>query len=340
MKKTVLVGISFSVALAGWSPQARALGECGLSCCIGSAAASPVTLASTVGVGLQYEHSHMETIRSGTTVLSPDEVIDRTWSSGGSVSVPLDMTMRKITLTAAAPVTERLVVMGIFPYVINDMNMRMKNAMGMVMDHEMETISGVGDFTLMGLYTLYTDAPVRPSERLTVGAGLKLPTGKNDFRSSSGKLVHAMMQPGTGSWDPVFTASYMRAWYPLVLQANVFAHVSTTGDEGYRFGSQFNYEIASLYQVHEFVNVGFAFNGVIAGRDTDSEGAYTKAGSMSDNVGNTGVHTVFASPSIQGKIPGTSGAFEVKYQFPLYQRLNGYQQGVDSRFLGSVSWNF
>ncbi len=317
-----------------------ALGECGMSCCLGAAATSGVTLAPNLGVSLQYEMSDMETLKSGTGSLAPDSVLTERWSMGNAYSVPTKMTMKKLTLTLAKPVTERLTVLGFVPYVINDMSMRMKSSMGMVMDHDMDQVRGIGDVSVLAYYTVFTDAPIRPEHRFSVGGGLKFPTGKNDVKTASGSYVHAMMQPGSGSWDPILALNYLRAWYPLILQANLLYHWTTVGDEGYRFGSQFTYEVASRYQVHDYVNLGLDLTGIIAGADEDREGKYTRLTSMVDNPGNTGLHSIFLSPVLQGKIPGTAGSLELKFQLPIYQRMNGVQQVLDSRWLASLTWGF
>src|SRR3990172_404916 len=165
-----LCGLLFSLA-SGYNSTVFAFGECGLSCCIGGGATSGVTLAEHIGLSLQYEYSHMENIKDGSSDIGPDEVINN--KMGVSYSVPTKMTMQKLSLIAAYPATERFQILGIIPYIKNDMDMRMKSSMGMTMNHRMDTVSGIGDITLMGFYTAYTDAPVRPSRRLTLGAGLK-----------------------------------------------------------------------------------------------------------------------------------------------------------------------
>lgn len=340
MKKLIMLVFSMLIVV-GYSNKSYAFGECGLACCLAGAATSGVTLATKFGLSLQYEYSYMETIKDGTDKISPDDVINRKWMMGGSYSVPTKMTMEKLSLIGSYPATERFQILGIVPYVKNNMDMRRKNNMGMVMDMKMDNVQGIGDITLMGLYTAYTDAPIRPTQRLTLGIGLKTPTGKNDEKTATGSYVHAMMQPGTGSWDPLFLVNYMRAFYPLVFQANLFYHMTTEGDMGYEFGDQISLDLITRYQVANYVNLGIDLNLIHAGKDNDSEGRYSRPEtSMFDNTDNTGLTSVFLSPTVQVKIPGTGGSAELKYQLPIYQNVNGYQQVVDWRILASVTWNF
>ncbi|HAO93107.1 MAG: hypothetical protein A2X93_05460 [Deltaproteobacteria bacterium GWC2_56_8] len=335
---TILLFLLFAL-LSG--KNAYALGECGLSCCLAGAATSGVTLAERFGVSLVYENSYMKTIKNGVDEVSPDEVIAENQEAMKGYKVPTEMTMQKVSLVGFVPVTGRFQVLGFLPYVINDMEMRSSSAMGMTMDMSMETVSGLGDATVMGLYTLYTDAPIRPMERLTAGLGVKLPTGATSERSSSGSLIHAMMQPGSGSWDPLVMINYMRAYYPLVLQANLLYQLTTEGYNGYEFGDRFTYDLSARYQASKYVNVGVELNGVHSEKDADHEGKYSDPEtSMIDNPEYTGLDSVFVSPLVQAKVPDTGGSAELKYQIPVYQDVNGYQQVVDWRVLASVSWAF
>ena len=188
---------------------------------------------------------------------------------------------------------------------------------------------------------LYTDAPVRPTKRLTLGLGLKTPTGAVSERSASGTLIHAMMQPGSGSWDPVIMLNYMRGYYPLVVQANLFYQMTTEGRGGYEFGDQLTADLITRYQVHDYVNLGLDLNGIYAGKDTDHDGRYSApATSMADDTSNTGLVSVLLSPVVQVKLPKSGGSAELKVQLPVYQRVNGEQLVLDYRAIGRLSWTF
>lgn len=338
MRRLFAALIFFALAILS-GRDAHALGECGLSCCIAGATTSGVTLAENFGVSLVYEYAYMETIRNGTGSVSPDEVLDM--KPGVAYSVPTEMKMQKVSLVGVLSVTGRLQLLASVPYVINDMDMRSKTPMDMRMDMSMEQVSGLGDVTLMGLYTLYADAPVRPGHRLTVGLGVKAPTGRTDERKPNGSLVHAMMQPGSGSWDPLFLVNYTRGLYPLVLQANLFYQFTTEGYNGYEFGDKFSADFSAKYQATNYVNVGVEVNAIHAEKDDDHENKYSNpATSMVDNPDFTGLDSVFVSPVVQVKIPNSGGSAEFKYQLPVYQDVNGFQQVVDWRALATVVWVF
>lgn len=333
--KIIMIGV-----FTGLSANSFALGECGFACCLAGAATSGVTLAQNFGLSMQYEKMDMTTIRSGRDKISPDEVINRHWKMGSSYAIPTNMKMEKLSLIGALPINERWQMLGIMPYIRNNMDMRYKNNMGMVMDMKMDTVEGIGDLSLMSLYTAYTDAPIRPTERLTLGIGLKTPTGKNNEKTAKGTLVHAMMQTGSGSWDGLFSLNYMKAFYPLVLQGNLFYHLTTKGKEGYEFGDQIGYDLSARYQTGDYVNLGLEINGIHSFKDKDHDGKFTRLTSMPDTPDYTGVDSIFLSPLVQFKIPNSNGSIDFKYQRPIYQKVNGYQQVVDSRWQLSVTWGF
>lgn len=341
MKKYMFFIFSALLTILIYSSNALAAGECGLSCCLAGAATSGVTLAGKFGLSVQYEYSAMKTIKEGTDEVSPDEVISRKWMIGGSYSVPTEMTMEKLSFVGAYPATDKLHLIAVVPYIRNNMDMRMKDSMGMLMDRKMDTIEGLGDVTVMGLYTAYSDAPVRPRQRVTIGLGVKTPTGVSNETTSTGTLVHAMMQAGSGSWDPLFMLNYMKAYYPLVLQGNIFYHLTTKGNEGYEFGDQLSLDLIARYQVQRFTNVGLEINGIHTAKDKDHDGKFSKpATSMVDNITHTGLTSVFVTPVVQFKIPKTGGSAELKYQLPIYQEVNGIQQVLDWKALASIVWNF
>lgn len=350
-------------------------GECCLSRSIAEATISGVTLAPNFGLSLQYEYTNMETIREGSHSISPDSVLDNVaaeWpempEDGKSFSVPTRMIMQKYTLLGTYAVTDRIQLLATVPYVINDMDMRMvtrgtggihhhapqlvrqaypgplardETENDMRMDMKMDTVEGLGDITLMGLYTLYTDKPDLPTKKITLGLGVKTPTGKNDEEFDSGGLVHAAMQPGTGSWDPLFLVNYMHAFYPVIFQANLLYHMTTEGDEGYEFGDKISLDLIVRYQITNYVNPGLELNGLYAGQDTDHDGKYSRPDeSLLDNTDNTGITSLSVSPSLQIKIPKTGGSVDLKFQKPIYQHARGIQQVVDWRAMASIVWAF
>ncbi|CAG1771572.1 hypothetical protein BAC3_01916 [uncultured bacterium] len=351
-------------------------GECCLSRSLAEATISGVTIAPNFGLSLQYEYTNMMTIKDGSHKISHNSVLDNVaaeWpempEEAKSFSIPTRMIMQKYTLLGAYAATERLQFMATVPYVINDMNMRMvtrgagshhhhykaslvpqmyfrtfastASESDMRMDMKMDTVEGLGDMTLMGLYTLFTDKPTLPTKKFILGLGIKTPTGENDKKFASGDLVHAAMQPGTGSWDPLFLATYLHAFHPLVFQTTLLYHMTTEGDEGYEFGDKISFDLIARYEITNHVNPGLELNLFYAGQDTDHDDKYSRPDeSLLDNTDNTGITSLSVSPSIQIKIPKTGGSIDLKFQKPIYQNARGIQQVVDWRAMASIVWAF
>lgn len=359
--KTIITLLLFSMAAARL---VYAHGECCLSKSLTDATTSTMSLSQNFGLSLQYEYSNMKTIRDGDDRVRPDDVLEgisarwpATLQEARSFTVPTRMIMQKYTLLGVYRFTEKIQFLASLPYVINDMNMRMvtRGANGgqhhhavsdtpgndVKMDMKMSTVEGMGDMTLMGLYTIYADNVVQPEKKLVCGLGLKSPTGENDETTDEETLVHATMQPGTGSWDPLFLTSYLHTFSPWVFQTNLFYHLTTEGDEGYEFGDKLSLDLIGRYRAVKYVSPGVELNGLYMGKDRDHDGKYSRPEeSLLDNTDNTGITSLSITPTIQVNIPKTGGSLDLKFQKPLYQHVNGIQQVVDWRAVVSLVWAF
>lgn len=333
-----------------------ALGECGLACSLSGSTISEVTFGDKFGLSLQYVYTKMETIRDGDSRIGSNTLLDKVTSEwpdmpegSKSFSIPTRMIMQKYTFTGSYAATDQLEFLVSVPYLINDMDMKMRmrhqmdgeQFMDMDMKMEMDTVEGLGDISIMGLYTLRENEIDHPAERLMVGFGLKTPTGKNDENTDSGNRVHAMMQLGTGSWDPLFLINYMRELSPFVLQGNLLYQITTEGDEGYEFGDQISLDISARYPVNKYISPGLELNGLHTGSDKDHDNNFSRPEtSLFDNTDNTGITAFYVTPLVNIKIPKTGCSTDLKFQYPLYQHVRGIQQVVDWRIMASVVWNF
>ena len=72
------------------------------------------------------------------------------------------------------------------------------------------SISGIGDINLYAGYHLIRKLDQTLfNQRLIVGAGIKLATGKNNITTTNGIRYSSLMQPGTGSTDGFVYANYL-----------------------------------------------------------------------------------------------------------------------------------
>lgn len=334
-----LAGILFLAA-----PAAFAGGEC---CTRGNLAAAGAP-EGRWSLELQYDYSSMETIREGSDEVSPDEVLDGQMMQGAMrYAVPTKMIMQKYLLAAQFRPSATWRFTATVPYLINDMDMRMamRGNMGMggtmKSDSTMDRVEGLGDATLGGLYTLLAPARGADGWDAAVGLGLKLPTGKNDVKHAGrDSMVHAMMQPGSGSWDPILMVQGGRTAGKFSLRLNGAYHMATSGDEGYEFGDMLGIDVVARYQAASAVRIGLGLNFLNTGKDTDHDGKYTSPTSMIDTAANTGLTAFYLTPELQVSIPGTGASLSLAYQQPIFQDVNGTQQVMDWRLLASVGWAF
>jgi hypothetical protein len=319
---------------------ALALGECGLSCCLASAGANTLSLAEHVGLSVKHEYSWMQTLREGSTAVSAEELLKKKWKMGSSASIPLWMSMEKTTLSLLWTAHPRLQVLATLPYVHYEMAMRMKSPMGMLMEHQMDGVWGWGDLTTLALWRAYQDAEIRPTWSVLAGGGVKAATGRWDWESK-GRLIHAMMQPGSGSWDSVWLLSLAQrpaeAW---VLLAQATYQQTSTGVNAFEFGDQASLELGVRWQALSLLNLGLGFTALATEPDQDHGGRYRKPGSTADDTANTGLRAFSVAPELQAKLPGTGGHAGFKATLPLWQDVNGVQQVLDWRLEGNLGWAF
>ena len=96
-------------------------------------------------------------------------------------------------------VNSRLEINAILPYVSNSERY----------NGHTSTIGGMGDANFYAGYHLVQKLDENFKQQLIAGAGIKLPTGKNDFKNTAGIRYSSLMQGGTGSTDGFVYLNYM-----------------------------------------------------------------------------------------------------------------------------------
>lgn len=287
-----------------------------------------------LSVFLDYNFNMMDKLREGTHEKSVQDIENE----GKYTSIPEKMEMTRYSLTLAYGFTPRFKMLVNVPYVHNTMDMQMKKGM-MWMPHTMEPVSGLGDITVMGLYRLLTDRDIRPTAALTAGVGVKTPTGSYTEKNSKGNFIHAHMQPGTGSWDPILTLIYSKLMNPWLFQADVTYEIATRNNEGYEFGNTFTANVLAKYGLVPIMNLTGELTYLHTGRASDRDGKYTNLMSLEDDPANTGEDSLWFSPGFE-LVPLKNGSLNVKAQLPLWQRVNGVQLVTSYRIITGVNYSF
>jgi len=151
----------------------------------------------------------------------------------------VDENFNTVQAWARIPVAKNLQVSALVPYHFHNRD----RATGE------QSISGLGDITVLGLYTIYQTQSDTTAFRHVVqlGGGVKAPTGKYD--SANNGSVNPSFQVGTGSWDYLLAAEYVITRNNLGLNTMVNYTFKTENSEKYHFGNQFNYATTVFYMM-------------------------------------------------------------------------------------------
>lgn len=108
------------------------------------------------------------------------------------------------------------------------------------------SISGIGDVNLYAGYHLLRKLnEPKLKQRLIVGAGIKLPTGKSTIADNEGIKYSTLMQPGTGSTDGFIYANYLIGYKNLGMSIN----------SSYKVNGQNNNNESISNSITSFVNL-------------------------------------------------------------------------------------
>lgn len=328
--------------------------ECGLSCCV-AAGVDGVGSREGWNITAQYESMQMKTLKQGTSTTNAAAIIQKNLAAkgmGAMYRVPTSMSMQKISSNLAYRMDEKNAFVLTIPYIINDMDMDMgMNMMGGITTSKMkmDTISGLGDVSLMYLRDIWKDRDIRTRQRVSLGLGIKAPTGKHTYRDQKGELIHAMMQAGTGSWDGIAIANGSfgfsehddggALWF---INPSLIYQFNGRNNLGYRYGNRLNVDVSTRYRVTSKLNVKLDLNGVWTQSDSSNgtiDGASPTARlayqapmmSMLDNVNNTGIKSLMLSPGITW-VATPDITFSAEYRIPLSQDAKGTQIVTDQWF--------
>lgn len=283
---------------------------------------------------LTYSFTLMDKIKEGSSSRSVEDVV----RAGKYTSIPTSMDMTKYTVTAAYGFSSEFSVFTSIPYVRNTMDMRHMHMDGDWENHAMNPVSGVGDITVMGLYRPYTKSENGVTDTFSIGVGVKAPTGSSTEKTSTG-YVHAHMQPGTGSWDPLLSLVYSKSIDPFMLQADATYQLTTGNRNGYEFGDSFTANLSARYAAAPVFNFTGGLTYLHLNKAKDRDGKYTNLKSLMDDPANTGGDSIWFSPGIQ-VVPLKNSLVDFKVQFPVWERVNGIQLVSNYRVLLGLSYGF
>ena len=192
-----------------------------------------------------------------------------------------------------------------------------------------ETIDGIGDITVLGLYTVYQTHKDSTMfvHTLQAGAGVKAPTGK--YNGTNNGSVNPSFQLGTGSWDYMFATEYVIKHKKWGLNTMLNYTIKTENDENYKFGNQFNYG-STLFYVFDKSKVTLVPQAGIAGE------VYATNKQYGEDVINTKGDVLFGRAGIEAG----AGKFSVgvNAMLPINQNLTGGR--VEAKYRLAINLNY
>lgn len=150
----------------------------------------------------------------------------------------IDENFNTIQAWARIPVTDKIQVSALVPYHFNERALTAGT----------ENIEGLGDITVMALYTVFETKKDSTffTHKINLGGGVKLPTGKFKEANNLGS-VNQSFQLGTGSWDFPVISEYVIKHKNLGLNTTLNYIFKTENSKNYQYGDQFNYAGTFFY---------------------------------------------------------------------------------------------
>ena len=153
---------------------------------------------------------------------------------------------------------------------------------------------------------------------------------------------YAHMQPGTGSWDPLFSIIDTKLMGSFLIQADATYQLATRNKEGYKFGDSMAATFTGKYAVVREFNVLAGLTYLHVNKASDRNGKYydpVTNSSLMDDPANTGGDSLWATAGVQ-VLPFRNGMIDLKAQLPIWEKVNGIQLVSSYLVSAGVSYNF
>lgn len=151
-----------------------------------------------------------------------------------------------INLSAEYGISNRFSFSSVVPFHLN------KNYLRFTLQNTLYKIdrdaSGVGDAVLL-LKTRILGGTIKRSE-LSIGAGIKIPTGKYKIQDEYGFLP-VTLQPGSGAWDGVGWGFFSYTFLKFNTFASGFYRITSTNSRGYRLGNEVLLDLGGGYTFNQ-----------------------------------------------------------------------------------------
>jgi len=257
-----------------------------------------VAMPHTLEIGLHYQFLCSGDMYEGSNTVNDPENTEAVW--------------KRVSLTMAYGISMGISVSAIIPYSWKNKTKSIATT-GVSIEN---SSAGIGDATFLVRFSPLARSFVKFRE-LSLGLGVKLPTGSTDLRNF-GFLLPEELQPGTGSWDYIGTISYYQGLdlMDIIISGS---YLMTTSHDNFKFGNQFSYLLLSNIHPEDIVEFSLALSGVIQGKDRRED--------LRDDF--TGKRNIWLTPGLTIHAISEVLRLQVFAGYPVYQHFNGRQLGSE-----------
>ncbi|WP_017730962.1 transporter family protein [Nafulsella turpanensis] len=286
----------------------------------------------------QFMQMHMQGNLSGADVIESGYILDH------YMMAPQSMDMQMHMLGAMNAISDKLTLMGMLPYLRNQMQMVDRMGMTSAMHS-----SQLGDISLSALYSLRKTH----QSSLQLNVGLGFPTGSIDESASiqHGHMHHEMemclpylMQTGSGTLSllPALTYMGVKKTFSYGLQASGKLPLGDNKRD-YRPGTQLTLNSWAGFQQNKWLGYSLrleAMEGLkLRGQNAELDPMMSPAADAMNSGGRKLSTYLGAALKIpKGSLKGNRLALE--YGIPLYQQVNGIQMQDRGSLIASWQYSF
>lgn len=216
----------------------------------------------------------------------------------------------------------RIEINALIPFVNNK-----QKAMG-----QETSVSGFGDASLfIGWHAIQKLEDVKVRQRLILGAGIKIPTGKSNFAYDDGDRIPVMLQAGTGSTDGFLYASYTAAKSGWRWGATVLGKYNGTN----KYGEQLRPStVNSAFAAYQFRSCSWVFLPQLQVYEEYTNGLQEGA----ELVEGTGMNMILAGPGVD--VYRKNFGINLSAQLPVYQKTAEMNMKTSGRLVIGISYSF
>lgn len=192
-----------------------------------------------------------------------------------------------------------------------------------------QSISGIGDITVLGMYRLYQTHKDSTFlvHTLQAGIGVKLPSGT--YNANNYGSINPSFQLGTGSLDYLFATEYTVKRNKFGLNTMFNYVLKTENQKSYRFGNQMNYA-GTFFYLYENGSLSIAPQLGFAGE------VYENNYQHNQKVRNTSGDVLFSRFGFE--IGKDKFSFGANAMLPIHQNLTG--GNVEANYRWSLNLNY